>query len=106
MAHPPATGSAAEMLHGGTAMGIALGAILVFALVAARSIHGCFGDGCIGMVVIPAGVALAALGVQLFVLIPGHAVRRSLADQPWTLRAVAWAAVSIAAFVVPLLLAR
>lgn len=103
--HPPMD-PATEMLQGTTVLAAAFGAILVFALFAARSIHSCHGDGCIGRVLIPAGVALVGLGVQLFVLIPGDAVRRSLADRPWRLRAGLWAAASIAAFGAPLLLAR
>ena len=105
MTDDPMIELSSEMLEKATTLVIAFGAILVCALWAVSFSHSCSSDGCIGIIV-PAGAALATLGVQLFVLIPVDAVRTSRRKKPVVLRAVIWTIVSIAAFGVPLLFTR
>lgn len=82
-------------------------AVIVFLLAAWGSSfsHSCSSDGCIG-IVIPVGAALLALAVQIFMLIPAYAIKRSQAGKPVVARVGLWIAVSAAAFVLPMVFAK
>ena len=80
-------------------------AIFFLAAWAARFSRTCQSDGCIG-VGFPAGGALIMLLVQLLILVPVFCFRRARSKLPFGQLAVAWAAGSLAAFIVPMLCAK
>lgn len=98
---PQPTGAAAVPSYAGFRL-IALVVVLLLSMGTVTSLRGCHGDGCIGSLLYGGGAAALVLGIQIFVLIPVDAVRRSRGGEPWALSAALWAAASIAAFAVPM----
>lgn len=90
----------------GTAIALGVGASLValLSLWALSFSHSCSSDGCIG-VVLPIGGGLVALAIQLAILLPAHVLRRRRATPPAATHAWRWLALSLAAFLLPLLFA-
>lgn len=80
-------------------------AVFLLAVWAASFSHSCRSDGCIG-IVFPAAGAAAALAVQLLVLLPQYMLSRKRAGRPFGRTAAAWAAISVAVFVVPMLFVK
>ncbi len=80
------------------------GVIFLLSAVAANFGRRCQSDGCIG-IIIPLGGSFIALALQVFVLIPIHHFR-SKSKSAAPAKIGTWISVSLAAFVVPLLLGQ
>lgn len=86
-------------------LAVAAGLILLFTCWGAAVSRSCQSDGCIGLG-IPLVLSFGALAIQVLVLVPIYAFRRWRADGRFIAGAASWIGVSIACFILPLLVIR